>query len=86
MRVFVPSHLQSYTNKETNVEASGSTLGELLQDLNSRFPGIKFRMMDEQEQIRPHIKIFVNREQVKALDTPLRKQDEIVIVAALSGG
>ena len=86
MQVFLPSPLQSYTNKKGNVEATGSTLGELLQDLNSRFPGIRFRMLDEQEQIRPHIKIFVNREQVKSLSTPLRNRDEIVIVAALSGG
>jgi molybdopterin converting factor small subunit len=86
MRVIVPSPLQSYTNKKTSVEAAGATLGDLLADLNLRFPGIRFRMLDEQEQIRPHIKIFVNREQVKSLSTPLGQQDEIVIIAALSGG
>lgn len=55
-------------------------------DLERQHPGIRFRMVDEQERIRGHIRIFVNGEQVHALAQPLEASDEVVIVQALSGG
>jgi molybdopterin converting factor small subunit len=86
MRVLLPSPLVSYTGNRRAVEAEGGTLGELLADLERRHPGIRFRMIDEQDRIRPHIKIFVNREQAPGLDASLRPADEVLVVAALSGG
>jgi molybdopterin converting factor small subunit len=86
MKVYVPSPLSSYTQEATTVEAAGSTLDELLDDLDRRYPGIRFRIISEQDQIRRHIKIFVNREAVRSLATPLATSDEIMIVGALSGG
>jgi len=86
MKVLVPSQLRSYTDGAGLVEAHGVSLSALLADLERRYPGIRFRMVDEQESIRRHIKIFVNREQVQRLDAPLSERDEIVIVGALSGG
>ena len=65
---------------------NGDTLADLLQNLNQKYPGIRFRIIDEQEQIRTHIKIFVNREQVQSLSLPLQKNDEVLIICALSGG
>ena len=59
---------------------------QTLADLDRQYPGIRFRMIDEQERIRRHIRIFVNGEQVRALSHPLRESDEVVIVQALSGG
>ena len=85
MRVLIPSPLVPYTGK-TRVEASGATLDEVLRDLDRRYPGIRFRMVDEQDRIRRHIRIFVNGEQVRELAHPLRATDEVVIVQALSGG
>ena len=86
MRVLLPSPLVSYTGGRREVEAQGATLAELLADLERRHPGIRFRMIDEQGAIRPHIKIFVNREQAASLSLALGAADEVLVVAALSGG
>ena len=68
------------------VEARGATLAELLADLERRYPGMRFRMIDEQDRIRRHIRIFVNQEQARDLGAALAANDEVVIVGALSGG
>ena len=86
MKVLLPSPLASYTANRREVEADGSTLAELLADLDRRYPGIRFRVIDEQDAIRPHIKIFVNRMQASSLALPLGVSDEVLVVAALSGG
>jgi molybdopterin converting factor small subunit len=86
MKVLIPGPLRSYTGERSKVEAAGATLAALLADLDRRFPGIRFRMIDEQDAIRRHVRIFVNGEQVRALNVPLRGSDEIIILQALSGG
>ena len=85
MKVHIPSALRSYT-EQSEIEASGGTLAAVLVDLERSYPGIRFRMIDEQEKIRPHIRIFVNGEQVRDLMQTLNAKDEVVIVQALSGG
>jgi molybdopterin converting factor small subunit len=85
MRVHIPSALRSYT-EQSEAEASGATLAAVLAELDRRYAGIRFRMIDEQDRIRPHIRIFVNGEQVRDLMRPLQATDEVVIVQALSGG
>jgi molybdopterin converting factor small subunit len=85
MKVLIPSALRSYT-EQSEAEASGATLAAVLADLDRRYAGIRFRMIDEQDRIRPHIRIFINGEQVRDLSQPLRATDEVVIVQALSGG
>jgi molybdopterin synthase sulfur carrier subunit len=85
MKILIPTPLQSYTQGR-QVEASGATLAEVLADLDHRFPGIRFRMIDEQDRMRPHIRFFVNGWQVRDLAQPLGDHDELVIVQALSGG
>ena len=85
MKVLIPSALRSYT-EESEAEAAGATLGAVLADLDRHYPGIRFRMIDEQDRVRRHIRIFVNGEQVRELAHPLRTTDEVVIVQALSGG
>lgn len=86
MKVYVPSALRSYTGQKDEVEADGATLGEVLSELDRRYPGFRFRIIDEQNAIRPHIKIFVNYDQARDLDTLLRGEDEVSILLALSGG
>ena len=86
MNVLIPSALHSYTRQRHQVEADGETVDGLLVDLDRRFPGIRFRMVDEQDNMRPHMRLFVNGEQVFDLSRPLRPDDEVVIVQALSGG
>ena len=68
------------------MEADGATLGAVLADLDQRYPGIRFRMIDEQDAIRRHMRIFVNGGEVRALDVTLGSADEVLIVQALSGG
>ena len=85
MKVLIPTPLLSYTATR-EVEASGATLGAVLAELDLQFPGIRFRMIDEQERMRRHVRFFVNGDQVFDLAQPLRPTDEVVIVQALSGG
>jgi len=81
----IPSALRSYT-ESSQAEASGATLAELLLDLDRQYAGIRFRMIDEQDKVRRHIRIFINGEQVDDLKQPLRASDDVTIVQALSGG
>ncbi len=85
MKVLIPSSLLSYT-KERKVEATGATLTELLADLDRQYPGLRFRVIDEQDQMRGHMRFFVNGEQVFDLTHPLRPTDEVYLLQALSGG
>jgi molybdopterin converting factor small subunit len=85
VKVLIPTPLLSYTATR-EVEASGATLAAVLDELDRQFPGIRFRMIDEQERMRRHVRFFVNGDQVFDLSQPLRPTDEVVIVQALSGG
>ncbi len=85
MKVSIPTPLLSYTQK-SEVEASGASLAEMMHDLDRRFPGIRFRAIDEQDRLRPHVRFFVNGKQVFDLTQPLRETDAVAIVQALSGG
>ena len=86
MKVNLPTPLVDYTDGQRDVSAEGNTLDELLYDLDSQYPGIRFRMIDEQGNVRAHIKLFVDRELQRNLDFPLTLRSEVMIVAALSGG
>ncbi len=82
-RVIIPSHLRSYT-KSSEVTVEGKTLDDVIDALEARFPGLRVRIVDEQGRIRPHIKLFVNGEQVHRLDASA--EGDVHILAALSGG
>ena len=86
MRVLIAAPLRSYTGERNQVDADGATLADILADLDRRYPGIRFRMIDEQDAIRRHMRIFVNGAQVRGLEAPLRASDEVIIMQALSGG
>ena len=86
MKVLIPSSLRSYTGQKHEVEADGATLGDVLSDLDRRYRGLRFRIITEQDTIRPHIKIFINEVLARNLTTPLRPGDQIHIITALSGG
>ena len=86
MKVRIPSPLRSYTARQAVVDADGADLEALLLDLDQRYPGIRFRMVDEQGRIRKHMKVFVNDEPVRDLATRVDPRDEITIMQALSGG
>jgi len=85
MKVLIPGPLLSYT-RDREVEARGATLAELLADLDRQYPGLRFRVIDEQNRMRAHIRFFVNGEQVFDMTRSLSPTDEVQIVQALSGG
>ncbi|MCV2354362.1 MoaD/ThiS family protein [Paucibacter sp. B2R-40] len=85
MKVLLPSALRSYTG-ETQITAEGTTLNELFAELERRYPGLRFRVVDEQNQLRPNMRIFVNGLGVRDLGHALRPDDFVAIVLALSGG
>jgi sulfur-carrier protein len=68
------------------VRAEGGTLAEVLADLERRFPGMRFRMLDEQQRIRAHIRIFVAAQEAHDLAQPVAPQDSVHLICALTGG
>ncbi len=86
MIVKLPSVLRSYTGDLAEVELEGGTVDELLQALDRRFPGVRFRLVDEAGRLRRHIKLYVGSEATEDLDAPLAEGSTLQIVAALSGG
>ncbi len=84
--VHIPSPLRSYTAGAGSVGAEGATLGEVLTSLEQRFGGIRFRMIDEQDRIRPHIRLYVNLQEAPTLTQRVHDGDTIHIICALSGG
>lgn len=85
MKVSIPTPLRSYTGAK-EVEAVGTTIVEVLADLDRRFPGLRFRVVDEQGDLRDHIKIFVNDTMAQGLTSPLHEEDHVRIIMAISGG
>lgn len=85
VRITIPSPLLSYTNRR-DVAAAGTTLSAILLDLDRQFPGLRFRMIDEQDQLRPHMRVFVGQEELRDLATLLDSAATLHIIQALSGG
>ena len=86
MKVTLPSPLIDYTSGIREVAADGATLDGVLIDLDRQYPGIRFRMIDEQGRVRPHIKLFVNREIQRDISVAVAASSEVLIITALSGG
>jgi sulfur-carrier protein len=86
VRVRIPTPLRSYTANQTTVEATGDTVGDVLFDLDRQFPGIRFRVVDEQGRLRQHMRVFVNDDFDHNLARVLVDGDELTLMQALSGG
>ena len=85
-RVIIPSQLYAYTGGATEVEAAGATVAQVLADLDRQYPGIRFRIVDEQDRVRRHMRLFIGREPATDVRAPLGRADELLIFGALSGG
>lgn len=86
MRVLIPTALRSYTGGKAAEEVAGATAAAVIAELDRRHPGFRFRIVDEQGGLRPHIRISVNAEVIARLDAPLVPDDEVAIIMAFSGG
>lgn len=87
--VFVPTPLRRLTGGQSKVEATGSTVGELLQQLESEYPGIGERVLDEDGNVKRFINVFCNDDEIRTLDgldTAVRENDKVSIVPAMAGG
>ncbi len=89
VQVLIPTPLQKYTNDEASVDLEAGSVDELLQALESSFPGILARLCDENGKLRRFLNVYVNSEDIRFLDnqaTPLSEGDEVSIVPAVAGG
>jgi molybdopterin converting factor small subunit len=86
VKVKVASVLYEYTGDRSEIEARGSTLGAVLADLDRRHPGLRFRVVDEQDRVRQHMNVFVAGRPTRDLGARVGPDDEIHILQALSGG
>lgn len=88
-RVRIPSPLRKLTNGDEIVEINAPTIGSAISELQSRFPGIKERLIDEKGEVRRFVNVYVNEEDIRFLQnqqTPLKDGDEVSIIPAIAGG
>jgi molybdopterin synthase sulfur carrier subunit len=88
-KVRIPTPLRKLTNNEEIVVVNAPTIGEAIVELQSRFPGIQERLMDEQGEVRRFINVYLNEEDIRFLQnkqTALKDGDEISIIPAIAGG
>lgn len=86
--VSIPTILRSFTNNARSVSAAGTTLGEVVSDLDAQFPGLSDRLIDN-DQLRRFVNVYVNDEDVRflgSLETPLSDGDNVTILPAVAGG
>ncbi len=87
--VRIPSPLRRYTNGQSKVEGKGANISELIENLESQYPGVKTRLCEDNGQIKRYVNVFVNGEEIRTLqgsETPLTDKDEVSIVPAMAGG
>jgi sulfur-carrier protein len=88
-KVRIPTPLRKLTNNEELVEVNGTTIAEAIAELQSRYPGIQERLVDEKGEVRRFVNVYVNEEDIRFLknqQTLLRDGDEISIIPAIAGG
>ena len=87
--VRIPTPLRKLTGGAEEVQAPGKSVGELIGELEKKYPGIKERICDETGSVRRFVNIFVKDEDIRFLqnlDTPVKDADEVSIVPAIAGG
>jgi molybdopterin converting factor small subunit len=89
VQVRIPTILRNYTSGESEVSADGSTLAQVIDDLEGSYPGIKSRILDEQGQIRRFVNVYVGNDDVRFLDalqTPTQDGAQVSVIPAVAGG
>lgn len=87
--VRIPSPLRRYTDGQSKVESGGTTIQELIENLETQHPGVKSRLCDDNGQIKRYVNVFVNDAEIRTLQglqTPLSDKDEVSIIPAMAGG
>jgi sulfur-carrier protein len=87
--VLIPTPLRKLTAELESVSAAGANIGELIDNLDKAYPGLKDRLCDEAGNVRRFVNIYVNGEDIRFLEekaTAVKDSDEISIVPAIAGG
>lgn len=85
----IPTPLRSYTAGQSEVPLTGSTVGEVMQDLITQYPTLQPHLFNGDNQLRPFVNLFINEENIKDLDglkTPLRQGDRLMLIPSIAGG
>jgi len=89
VKVMIPTPLRNLTNEQEIVEAEGATIGEVFDNLESRHPGLKERLCDDNGEVRRFVNVYLNQEDIRFCDgkgTAVNDGDEVSIVPAIAGG
>ena len=89
IKVRIPTPLQKLTDNQAEVSMEGKTIGEVIEQLNAKYPGFKQRVCDETGKVRRFVNIFLNDEDIRFLSkeaTPVKEGDEVSIIPAIAGG
>jgi len=89
IEVRIPTPLRKFTGGAESVTATGATIAAIVQDVESRHPGLKERICDDAGKVRRFVNVYVNGEDIRflaSLDTPVKEGDEISIIPAIAGG
>ena len=89
IKVRIPTPLRPLTKGQGEVEEKGATISEVIENLNSSYPGLKERLCDDKGELRRFVNVYVNEEDIRFLkgkDTALKSGDEVSIVPAIAGG
>jgi molybdopterin converting factor small subunit len=87
--VRIPTILRTYTEGASEVSTEGGTLGEVLDNLDVSYPGIKARILDEQGAIRRFVNVYVGNDDVRfleALETTTPEGVQVSVIPAVAGG
>ena len=87
--VRIPTPLRKFTDGKEEVTAAGATVGEVIEDLETNFPGIKARLCDEAGAVRKFVNIYANEDDIRHLQdlkTAVKDSDEVSIIPAIAGG
>ncbi|MDB6038508.1 MAG: hypothetical protein JWM99_2349 [Verrucomicrobiales bacterium] len=88
-KIRIPTPLRKLTNNEELIEVNAATVGDAITELQTRFPGIKERLLDETGAVRRFVNVYVNEEDIRFLQnqqTPIKAGDEVSIIPAIAGG
>jgi len=89
IQVRIPTPLRKLTGENEIVEAEGATVSEIFKSLETTYPGLGERILDEQGAVRRFVNVYVNEDDIRFLSdlgTPVKEGDEISIVPAIAGG
>lgn len=89
VKVRIPTPLQKLTNDQEEIDLRANSIRELIDSLESKYPGIKERICDESGNVRRFVNIFLNDEDIRFLEkegTALKEGDVVSIIPAIAGG